>query len=241
MFQNEDSILKHGGMPTPTAVFDQTNHSVMWKQCLSCTRVKPYGQFRRDASYREGVRNQCIECEAAPRLSTEEHTYRLRESNFDAAASQRWGKDQLDFMDEDPRINGRYMHHSDFLSKLRNINKSQLYIRDGNFVGDLAIYKVWNRFEYENGNFYSRYDPDKPTFQYICYLPLGYSPEYSIIEFDERAVPIREAQRGYRTVLLRLIKAGIVTEKDVLETFGDARGPAAIPFKRDLYRWRNRR
>src|SRR5258707_11711544 len=98
MFLSDDMIVKHGGTPVSTAMLDQTNHSVHGKECLSCWRIKDFKEFRRDASYREGVRDQCVECESAPRYSTEEHTLRLREKNYQswAVKAQRWS-DQDDW------------------------------------------------------------------------------------------------------------------------------------------------
>jgi len=239
VFQEED-ILKLGGSPVSTKVLDQSDHSIYWKECQCCGRIKPFSMFPRDSSYREGVRNQCNDCESSPRLSTEEHLYRQRERNFAAASEQRWGKDQLDFMNDDARrVN--YLHHSDFIRKLNNIVPYKLYIRDGNFIGDLVLYKVWDRLIYQYGMFRSApFNADLPTFQYLCFMPLGYSPEFSVLEFDHRAVPVRESQRGYRTVLLKLIKAGIVTEEDVDKEFGRASGPGSIAYRRYLYRFRNR-
>lgn len=239
-FQSEEDILKLGGAPVSTRVLDQSDSSVYWKECSTCGKIKPFGQFKTDSSYREGVRNQCQECESSPVLSTEEHLYRQREMNFSAASNQRWGKDQLDFMDDDARRVG-YLHHSDFIRKLNNISQYKLYIRDGNFVGDLAIYKVFERIKYEYGMYRAaKLDPDRPTFQYLCYMPLGYSPEFSVIEFDHRAVPLREKERGWRTVLLKLIKSGVVIEADVNKEFGYPVGPGSIAYRRDLFRWRNR-
>lgn len=243
MFTSEETVVKHGGTPTDTRVLDQTDWSVYHKQCESCQSIKPFGQFRRDSSYKEGVRNQCLSCESVPRLNMTEHVSRAREMNFnnEQTKAQRWGKDQLDFMDDRPRMVG-YMHHSDFLRKLNSIAKYQLYIRDGNFVGDLVIYKVWEKFVVKEQNIYSEtFNPNEPTFEYICYLPMGYSPEFSIIYFDDRAIPIRESQRGWRTVLLRLINSKIVTEEDVNKVFGRARGVGAVAYNRQLYRWRNRK
>ena len=240
MFQSEDTILNHGGDPVSTRVLDQQDFSVYEKQCESCQSIKPFGQFKRDSSYREGVRNQCLSCESSPRLSMSEHTQRAKEMNFKRAASQRWGKDQLDFMDDAPRMVG-YMHHSDFIRKLNKIATRQLYIRDGNFIGDLAIYEVWDKLVYEYDAFRSdTFKPDEPTFKYICYMPLGDSPEFGLYSFDDRAVPIREETRGWRTILLRLLNSGIVSEEAVNIEFGKARGVGAVAYNRQLWRYRNR-
>lgn len=208
---------------------DQTNTSIHWKECLSCGRVRPYGQFRRDSSYREGVRDQCYECETSPRLSTEEHTYRLSEMNYSAARSQRWGKEQLDFIDEKAR-KGRYRHHSEIIRFLQN-NVRDLYFMPGNFLGDISIFRTYGRPQPKL---------DGRTFEYLFYIPEGYLPEHSLIEFDHRDVPIREKERGWRTPLLRFIKLGLLTEQQVEDEFGGAYGPGAVNWHRQLYQHRNK-
>jgi hypothetical protein len=65
-------------------------------------------------------------------------------------------------------------------------------------------------------------------------------PEFSIIEYGPQDQPIKETKRGWRTVLLRLIRADIITERQVNEKFGYASGPASVPYLRQLYQHRNR-
>lgn len=121
------------------ALWDQSNNSVHGKECCSCGLIKVDGEFRRDSSYADGRRNQCYACETAPRLSTNEHAYRLREANYssEATRAQRWGKDQLDCLDEEARA-GRYRHSSELLQFI-NKNIKNLYFTDGNFIGDLSV------------------------------------------------------------------------------------------------------
>jgi hypothetical protein len=108
-------------------------------------------------------------------------------------------------------------------------NGTKIYITEGNILGDLSIFKLLGRAP-----------KGERDFEYLCYMPTGMLSEYSIIEFDKRDIPIKEERRGYRTVLLRLIKASVITEEQCRQEFGEAVGPASIPFNRDLYRWRNR-
>lgn len=228
---HSDVITSQGGLPLDTAVLDQTNLSVYDKQCATCLNIKPFNQFRRDASYREGVRDQCLSCESEPRLSTEEHTARLWEKSYydHRVKSQRWSH-QEDYMDDRPRW-GHPMHHSELLYKLRNLLPTELFIIDGNIVGDLAVYQVFGQPQPELNGL---------TFKYLWYIPTGFMPEFSLYEFDERDVPIKERQRGWRTPLLRLIKSGLLTERQVDKEFGPAEGMGSIVYRRQLYIYRNK-
>lgn len=204
---------------------------LLGKECCCCYRVLAYKFFQKDSSYRDGHKDQCLECAAAPRMSTSEHTARLNEMNFNSHAvkKQRW-ENQEDFMDDDAR-KGRWMHHSEFLSKLREITDNLLII-DGRFVGDLAVYRVYDR---------PQPHLDGKNFEYLFYIPMGWMPEASLIEFDAMAIPVRERQRGWRTPLLRLIKARLVREEDVERSFGRPTPGADVVWNRETFKFRNGR
>src|SRR6266704_4888869 len=98
-----------------------TSPDLLGKECVTCLRILSYHFFKRDSSYRDGCRDQCDQCASAPRMSTEEHTLRLREASFSSHAvrKQRWDN-QDDYMNDEARF-GKRMHSSEFLSKLRSI------------------------------------------------------------------------------------------------------------------------
>jgi hypothetical protein len=126
------------------------------------------------------------------------------------------------------------MHSSEFLYRLRTlIGTNKLFFTDGNFLGDIAVYQV-------SGVPRPDFDGVPPTFKYMWYIPIGWMPEFSVYEFDERWIPVREPIRGWRTPLLRLIKNGLLTESEVDWEFGPALGEASTVYKRDLYKYRNR-
>ena len=204
---------------------------LLGKECIGCLRVLAYGFYKRDASYRDGHRDLCLSCESAPRLSTDEHTHRLREMNesSEAVRRQQW-EHQEDYQNDAARI-GRPMHHSDLIAKLTRLVPS-LYITEGNIKGDLAVFRV-----------YPQPQPrlEGRSFEYLFYMPIGLMPEFSIYEFNERNIPVREKMRGWRTVLLRLIKSKLLTEDQCHEAFGRAEGPGAIVYLRKLYEFRNQK
>src|SRR5208283_2210636 len=105
-----------------------------------------------------------------------------------------------------------------------------LYIVDGRIEGDLAVFQTYGQ---------PQPDLEGRTFRYLFYIPTGMLPEYSLYEFSERDVPIREQKRGWRTVLLRLIKSGLLTEDTCREVFGEAVGEASTVWHRTLHQYRS--
>lgn len=204
---------------------------VFGRTCAGCQCDLDWSYYRRDASQRDGRAVLCVDCESVPKLSTAEHTARLREQNLNAEAvkKQRWA-DQEELKDDVSRI-GRPMQSADFLNVVKKLVPS-LYVTEGRIVGHLALFRT-----------YGQPQPrlDNRDFEYLMYCPTGMLPEFSMYEFDRvQNIPIRESQRGWRTVLLRLIKAGLVTEAVCDKVFGKPEGPSAGRWNRELYNQRNK-
>jgi hypothetical protein len=203
---------------------------LLGKECIGCLRVLEYEFFDRDSSYRDGRKDLCILCNSAPRLSVSEHTARAREMNNNSAAvkAQRW-EHQDDYRDDRARI-GRVIPANEFISKIKELVPN-LFITDGRIVGDMAIFRIYPQpLERLGGR----------DFEYLFYCPTGLLTEYSLYEFDTaRDIAIREKLRGWRTVLLRLIKCGLLTEEICDREFGVALGPASSVWYRKLYEHRN--
>jgi hypothetical protein len=70
--------------------------------------------------------------------------------------------------------------------------------------------------------------------QTVTTLQYPYAPEYSVMRFDEYDVPREEKYRGWRTTLLALIFAEVITEKEATEAFGPAVGPASEFYREQL-------
>jgi hypothetical protein len=197
------------------------------KECMSCHSEKPMYHFRRDSSIRDGHTMQCDQCLRSPRLSTVEHTYRLRELTAGSDAIRRQKRPhQEDFKGV---RTGASMHHSEFIRLLRSIS-DKLYIMDGNIEGDLAIFKILGGKLPEN----------ERDFEYIGYMPTGVLPEFSDYLFDQNDVLVKEKKRGWRTVLLRLIKSRVITEEQCDQAFGPVTaGPAGVAWRREMFVFRN--
>jgi hypothetical protein len=69
--------------------------------------------------------------------------------------------------------------------------------------------------------------------------PLG--PEWSVMRFNEYNVPTAEKYRGWRTALLALIIAGVLTEEQAHEAFGRPHGIASEFYRQQLYLHRARK
>ena len=202
---------------------------LLGKECIGCLCVLPYSQFRRDSSYRDGHRDLCEGCANSPRLSTAEHTARLRERNDRSEGVMRQRlPNQEDYKNDAARL-GRPLFHSDFIRVIEKL-VPELYIMPGRIVGDWAVFRT-----------YGQPQPrlDGRTFEYLFYIPSGLLPEFSLYEFNDRDIPVREKQRGWRTVLLRLIKTGLVSEATCNKVFGIPEGPGATVYLRTLYEFRN--
>lgn len=203
---------------------------VLGKECISCRRAFHYSHFRRDHSMKDGRALQCVYCEDSPVLSTAEHTHRLKEMNHNSRAvrSQRW-QDQEDYKNDVARV-GQPLHHSAFFAKLRTVIPS-LYVTQGRIQGNLAVFQTYPCPQERLGG---------RDHEYLFYAEEGLMPEYSLYEFDTlRDVPVREKMRGWRTLLLRLIVTGRITEAQADKLFGPAVGAGGYIYRRKLHAHRN--
>jgi hypothetical protein len=66
-------------------------------------------------------------------------------------------------------------------------------------------------------------------------LQYPYGPEYTIMAFNQYDVPTEERYRGWRTALLVLIVAEVITEEEALKAFGPAIGPASEFYHEQLH------
>lgn len=220
-----------GNERCPLDLAKAASSHIYGKRCAGCSADLDFVHFRRDSSSRDGFSALCGDCEAEPILSTAEHTSRLAESNrnSEAVKRQQW-EHQEELKCDEARI-GRRMFAKDFLGIVKRLVPT-LYVTPGNIQGHLSIFQTAPCKQSAWG------DQD---FKYMFYCPDGILPEYSLYEFDRvRDVPIREYERGWRTVLLRLIKAGLLREEIADKVFGRAEGLASYRYRRLLQEHRHR-
>lgn len=113
---------------------------------------------------------------------------------------------------------GTRLHWQEFLRRLQRANV-RLLIRDG-APGNIAIYIPKTREE-RNAD---EYDWTKPEWwndhRYVTGFPKAWLPEYSSITVNERGLAKREL-RGWRSVLIALIRARAVGYRDAVREFGE--------------------
>jgi hypothetical protein len=222
VFDTEHAPLDLAKAASPE-IFGQT--------CASCGCDLDWIHFRKDSSFRTGHAAQCVTCESVPRMSTAEHTAALREKNLNSEVyrRQRW-EGQDDLKDNESRI-GRPMRHTDFLSIVRKLVPC-LYVMPGRIKGHLAVFRIYPGPQTKL---------DGRDFEYLFYAEEGIIPEFSQYSFDPITdVPIREEKRGWRTVLLRLIKAGLLSEDTCNRVFGRPEGTPANRWHMELKKYRSR-
>ena len=214
----------------PLDLAKAASSEIYGKRCGGCSADLDYVHFRKDSSMRDGHATLCGDCESEPVLSTKEHTARLAEGNYNSEAvkRQRW-EHQEELRCEKARL-GRRMHSKDFLSVIKQLVPT-LYVTPGIIKGHLAIFRTAPCRQPDWG------DVD---YKYMFYCTEGILPEYSLYEFDEvKDIPIREKERGWRTVLLRLVKARLLDQSVADKVFGAPDGIASHRYKRLLYEHRN--
>jgi hypothetical protein len=76
--------------------------------------------------------------------------------------------------------------------------------------------------------------------RYICYLQIPAMYEWSVLRLDRHNIPIGEKFRGWRTVLMELIKKEILTEYQAHKIFGHPAGNKVFNrYRRTLWELRN--
>lgn len=153
-------------------------------------------------------------------LSREEEKIRQEEASYLAASQQRL-PEQNDFIDPRPRL-GKLLSHNEFIARLRRALPT-LHVQDG-APGCLALYRPT-----PNGN----------QLLFLGWIYKGESPEYSSYILGRYDVPLKE-RRGWRTVLLRLVQTGHISERQAIKHFGrPSNGITAKHWNRGLWLARN--
>ncbi len=118
---------------------------------------------------------------------------------------QRFRLDDHEALKNLPKRMGKVMLHSDLISKIVRMNP-RLWAEDSRANPETVV-----------GFYYTNAEGKKA---YAVAFDKGPVPEYSFIVTDRADLAVKEV-RGWRTVLHRLLKLGLLKWKDVLDTFGD--------------------
>jgi hypothetical protein len=153
----------------------------------------------------------------------QEEFHRLREENTAARSQYRMWNDE-DYKSQhmsEARV-GRILHMNHFLLLLRSAGLKVRYADKGARPGMLGVWATKNDVE-----------------EYICFAQVPLMQEYEDVYFDEYGLPLGPKRRGWRTVLLRLIIKGFITEEQANQVFGTASGPASRRYLAELHNHRN--
>ena len=164
------------------------------------------------------------------RLNPEESVIRERESLLSICATRRiWGQDELEKAE---RADGPRLPYTELLRRIRLCN-SAIVAKDG-MEGSVALYIRKRPEEYTESDNILRFQPwlaremnipvPKDEFfidhKYLTGFKKEAIAEYSYVTIDSSLLPHRE-MRGWRSVLIALIKAGAVRYATAITHFGN--------------------
>ena len=194
--------------------------------CNKCSNWKPELDFSLvgRAQHKRGDENaMCLECVDKlyrNRLGKSEVNAWIKEDRERMLA--RTLNPDFEEMTGEKRI-GKAMHSSELITKLTRIVPN-LVAAPGNVGDDISFVRIYG-----------------DQIDFICYTNQGWLPEFSQVEFNADRQPIHE-RRGWRTVLIRFIKFGLLTEAQAEKEFGKPSSPQQARFwERQLYWQRNNR
>jgi hypothetical protein len=150
-------------------------------------------------------------------LDAAENLAKLKEDNAKLTAKQKL-PDQ-DELENAERAWGPQIPYQELIRKIRRLNPAILVV-DGS-EGNIAIYAPKNRHELiesENNDLTSH--SWHKAHKYVSGCPKKSLPEYSTILTDERGRMTREL-RGWRSVLIALVKSKAITYRQAVEEFGN--------------------
>ena len=149
-------------------------------------------------------------------LNPEEAVIHEREDLLRMAAKCKiHGQEELEDTD---RSAGPRLYYAEILRRLRILNP-RLAVLDG-IEGNVALYRPLEPWEYDP----EQWDEEKPDwfnqYKYVGGMAKNWLPEYSHVLLDTSNLPTREI-RGWRSVLLALIKSRTIAVEGAIQQFGD--------------------
>lgn len=149
------------------------------------------------------------------RLSVEEANIQKREQALQQAAKHKIsGQAEL----EDPnRAAGPRLYYKEIVRRIRKINPA-IQVLDGS-PGSVAIYRPKSNREVIE----DVHETESTFFTahvYVTGMEKDWLPEYSYVALDTSNLPTREI-RGWRSILIALIKSRAIKYEAAIEEFGD--------------------
>lgn len=161
-----------------------------------------------------------------------EEYHSLHEKNVDSRKQYRFVmQDEFKVQRE-----GRILHMNKFLSMLREAGLNCWYTQKGGMPKTLGLFIQHSGYPPTCTEKHKRDEP-----HYICFVQVPLMQEYEELFFDKFDVPLGVKRRGWRTVLLRLIETGFLSEQRAHDVFGaPATGPVSRRYLAHLQYLRNK-
>lgn len=170
-------------------------------------------------------------------LDARENVIKLREQCL-KLASKYITEDQAELQNSG-RSAGSRIPHTELLKRLKKICP-QLTAREGS-PGNLALYYPRNSDELYEALTDGSYSTDVFFIfnKYVGGMPKEELPEWGYVDIDTSLIATREHIRGWRTILIGLLKAGAVSYADAAKEFGDpALDPRNTVWMKKTLEWR---
>lgn len=136
-------------------------------------------------------------------------------------ALQRFRLDDHEHLKDVEARMGKPMLHTDLIRRVLKLN-SAIWTEDSN--NDSSVVGFYTRDQEGNK-------------VYLVAFEKGILPEFSFILTDAADLPVKE-KRGWRTVLLRLLKQNALSWPQIVAIFGDAHGFASDRWRAETQRYR---
>ena len=141
---------------------------------------------------------------------------RLYEGNVNSRKEYRWPNQE----ELQKRREGRILHMNEFMRLLKlalPAGYTAWFTEKGGMANTLGLYVGHPSGATPLPS--CSHEPGKP--HYVCFVQVPFMQEYEELNFDRYNVPLGSKRRGWRTVGLKLIESGIVTESKFHEVFGE--------------------
>jgi hypothetical protein len=163
------------------------------------------------------------------------------EQNVAMKKKERWaGQERWQGRENEEARLVNYLHPNAFMRRLQRAGvdarveyneHARLWLNNNSRLGRLGV-TAWFRNE----------ETERLSVRTISTLQDGVGPEWSLMYFDRYDVPTAERYRGWRTTLLHLIIANVITEEEADRAFGKpATGEVSEHYREVLQNNRARR
>jgi hypothetical protein len=136
------------------------------------------------------------------------------------------------------RSSGSRLQYTELISRLRRVCPTIKAV-DGS-PGNIALYFPRSTKELEQATQEWQYDRDKFYLvnKYVAGFPKQEIPEFSHFLLDTDGIPTRE-YRGWRSILIVLLKQGVISYRGAVREFGEALGQRGWRWQMETQKWRH--